>query len=114
MTIRDVDVAFLDETFVGLARARLVDPSLADRLLPILTTTLAHDRTVAAAVFLGTIQQYFRYDVMVVCEFPSVTLHGERSDWVALTAGVARLAEFAACLDDDDDDEDADSLRQWS
>ncbi|KAK8023660.1 hypothetical protein PG993_011726 [Apiospora rasikravindrae] len=109
-TIKDVDVAFLTERLVGLARDRLVDPGLADWLLPGFTTTLAHDRTVAAAVFLGTIQQYFRYEVMVCCGFPSVTLHGERSDWVALTAGVTRLAGFAGCLDD----EDADSLRQWS
>ncbi|KAK7926787.1 hypothetical protein PG985_003785 [Apiospora marii] len=108
--IRDIDVSFLTERFVGLARDRLVDPGLADWLLPVFTTTLPHDRTVSAAVFLGTIRQYFRYDAMMDCGFPSVTLHGERSDWVALTAGVARLADFAACLDN----EDADSLRQWS
>ncbi|KAK8078860.1 hypothetical protein PG994_002667 [Apiospora phragmitis] len=110
--IEDVDVAVLTESLVGLARDRLADPGLADWLLPVFTTTLAHDRTVAAAVFLGTIRQYFRYDAVLCCGFPSVTLHGERGDWVALAAGVARLAEFAACLDDDE--ADADSLRQWS
>ncbi|KAK8128764.1 hypothetical protein PG984_009872 [Apiospora sp. TS-2023a] len=109
-SFKDVGVAFLTERFINLARDRLVDPDLADWLLPVFTTTLAHDRTVAAAVFLGTIRQYFRYNVMMSCGFPSVTLHGERSDWVALSAGVTRLAEFSACLDD----KDAESLRQWS
>lgn len=103
-TIQDVDVAALTEKFVALVAQRLVD-----WLMPNFTTTTPSDRSVAAAVFLGTMKQYFVYHAMVSCGFPSVTLHGERSDWVAMAAGVSRLVDLATGLGD----EDAHSLREW-
>ncbi|KAK8060658.1 hypothetical protein PG996_010588 [Apiospora saccharicola] len=90
-SFRDVDVAFFTERFVSLARDRLVDSGLADWLLPVFTTTHADRRG----------RRLPRH-------YPAVL---SRNDWVALSAGVTRLVEFSACLDDH---EDADSLCQWS
>ncbi|KAF4821901.1 hypothetical protein CGCSCA5_v002791 [Colletotrichum siamense] len=87
-------MAAITEHFVVLLRKHLVDPNLADWLLPTFSTTLPRDRSTAAAVFLGTTKQYFKYNVSIICGFPSITLLGEASDWVELARRVARLADF--------------------
>lgn len=109
-TIQDIDMPSLAGQFAALVKDRLVDPGLTDWLLPTFTTTTPHDLSVAASVFLGTMRQYFNYDVIMGCGFPSVTLHGERSDWVVLATGVSRLADLATGVGD----EDARSLQHWS
>ncbi|KAF6844544.1 hypothetical protein CMUS01_01022 [Colletotrichum musicola] len=96
--IEEVDMAFLTDRLVALARQQMVNPDLCDWMLPTFSTTLPHDRLTVAAVFLGTMQQYFGYGLCIDCGFPSVTLQGERGDWAELAKRVARLAEPA---DDD-------------
>ncbi|KAF4896485.1 hypotheticall protein [Colletotrichum fructicola] len=90
-TVNSFDTTAITEHFVFLLRKHLVDPNLADWLLPIFSTTLPRDCSTAAAVFLGTMKQYFNYNVSITCDFPSITLLGEASDWVER---VARLADF--------------------
>ncbi|KAF6799483.1 hypothetical protein CSOJ01_12476 [Colletotrichum sojae] len=102
-----VAMAFLTDRLVALARQQMVDPDLCDWMLPTFSTTLPHDRLTAAAVFLGTMQQYFGYGLCIDCGFPSVTLRGERGDWAELAKRVARLAEF-------DDAGAAGDVTEWS
>ncbi|KAK1623743.1 hypothetical protein BDP81DRAFT_454193 [Colletotrichum phormii] len=83
-TAQNIDMTALTEKLVDLVKERMVDETMADRLLPTFSTTLPSDRTIAAAVFLGTMKQYFAYGVQVECGFPSVTLLGECSDWADL------------------------------
>ncbi|WYZ42400.1 hypothetical protein EsH8_VI_000099 [Colletotrichum jinshuiense] len=109
-SIEEVDMAFLTDRLVGLARKYLVDPELADWLLPNFSTTLPHDRSTAAAAFLGTMKQYFHYGADIACGFPSITLQGERSDWADLARRVTRLSEFDTATDD----QDGASVSQWS
>lgn len=92
--VNSFEMAAITEYFVFLLRKDLVDPNLADWLLPTFSTTLPRDRSTAAAVFLGIIKQYVNYNVSITCGFPSITLLGEASDWVELARHVARLADF--------------------
>ncbi|KAL3298287.1 hypothetical protein RB213_001891 [Colletotrichum asianum] len=112
-TVNSFDMAAITEHFVFLlrkVRKDLVDPNLADWLLPTFSTTLPRDRSTAAAVFLGTMKQYFNYNVSITCGFPSITLLGEASDWVELARRVARLADFNT----DTLDRDGSSISEWS
>ncbi|KAK2771795.1 hypothetical protein CKAH01_14218 [Colletotrichum kahawae] len=108
--VNSFDMAAITEHFVVLLRKHLVDPNLADWMLPTFSTTLPRDRSTAAAVFLGTMKQYFDYNVRITCGFPSITLLGEASDWVDLARRVTRLAEFNA----DTLDRDGSSISEWS
>ncbi|ATY60549.1 hypothetical protein A9K55_005456 [Cordyceps militaris] len=100
----DMNLPVLVRQFVGLVREQLVDPTLVDWLLPVFSTTQPDDEVAAAAVFLGTVHEYFGYNVQLGCGFPSVTLHGERKDWVDLSSRISRLADFdiASCTSKDD------------
>ncbi|KAH9230888.1 hypothetical protein K456DRAFT_1773562 [Colletotrichum gloeosporioides 23] len=109
-TVNSFDMAAITEHFVFLLRRYLVDPNLADWLLPTFSTTLPRDRSTVAAVFLGTMKQYLNYNVSVTCGFPSITLLGEASDWVELARCVARLADFNT----DTLDRDGSSISEWS
>lgn len=120
-TVEQVDVPAMTQRFVDMVREHLVDDSLADWLLPVFSTTLPVDKTVAAAAFLGTMGEYFGYAAIMGCSFPSVTLHGERKDWVDLLRRIARLTEFDTVVNDISNESkraDSESRRrsvgQWS
>lgn len=104
-SIEEVDMGFLTDQLVEMATEQMVDPGMRAWLLPTFTTTLPHDRLTAAAVFLGTMRQYFHYGCMIGCGFPSVTLRGERSDWADLATRAARLADL---------DDGAGDVAEWS
>ncbi|KAK8925604.1 hypothetical protein VCV18_006034 [Metarhizium anisopliae] len=93
-TVEQVHVPAMTQRFVDMIREHLVDDTLVDWLLPVFSTTLPRDKTVAAAAFLGTMSEYFGCAAILGCSFPSITLHGEREDWVDLLGRMARLAEF--------------------
>ncbi|KAH7636143.1 hypothetical protein B0T09DRAFT_237541, partial [Sordaria sp. MPI-SDFR-AT-0083] len=90
---RAVDVGAVAQRLAAMVKERLVDPNIADTLLPTFTTTTPHDRDVAAIVvmrlFLGVTQEYFRSGIRFGCGLPSVTLLGERSDWTDILRRVA-------------------------
>lgn len=87
--LRAVDVGAVAQRLAAMVKERLVDPNIADTLLPTFTTTTPHDRDVAAIVFLGVTQEYFRSGMRFGCGLPSVTLLGERSDWADILRRVA-------------------------
>ncbi|KAM0460012.1 hypothetical protein ACHAO4_002140 [Trichoderma viride] len=49
--------------------------------MPSFTTTTDTDRAVASALLMGTMQQYYECDLVMLCGLPSVTLLGEIEDW---------------------------------
>ena len=77
-----------------MVKKRLVDPDIADTLLPTFTTTTPHDRAVAAMMFLAATKAYFGASARFGCGFPLVTLLGERSDWADMLRRVAWLETF--------------------
>lgn len=91
-TIWDADVGHVSSRMAGLVKQNLADPDLADWLLPEFSTTLESDRVITAMMLLGAMKKYFRYTMVSGCGFPSVTLHGDREDWVDLTARAKRFA----------------------
>lgn len=65
----------------GLIAKNVVDPALREWVMPSFTTTTATDRVVAAILFMGAMQKYFSYRMVVDCGLPSITLLGEVEDW---------------------------------
>lgn len=93
-TMENLDVAYAAVLFSGLIQANVVEPELDKFFLPNFTTTTSNDISVAAMVMMATTKEYFEYIITVGCGFPSVTLLGEREDWVNLLERLPRLAKF--------------------
>ncbi|VUC34865.1 unnamed protein product [Clonostachys rosea] len=72
----------------------LNDPSLRNWIMPDFTTTETTDKVVAAITMMGTLQAYFSYGVSFCCGLPSVTLLGEREDWVKLRARLEKIPSW--------------------
>lgn len=51
---------------------------------PNFSTTTKKDVVVASICLMGALQKYYGYDVQVGCGLPSVTLLGEKEDWMKL------------------------------
>jgi hypothetical protein len=70
------------------------DPSLRDWILPAFTTTTKVDQAVASILMLASLQKYFEYGYSTMCGFPSITLLGQKEDWVNLEEKLERLPSF--------------------
>ncbi|KAL7794594.1 hypothetical protein V8C37DRAFT_409123 [Trichoderma ceciliae] len=79
----ELDVGLAARLFADLVQENVVDPELERWILPNFSTTTANDT-------------YFQYSAIVGCGFPSVTLLGERDDWVDLLERVLKLARFSS------------------
>lgn len=93
-TLESIDMNVFCERVVAALRGVIIDKGLTDWLLPEFSTTTDNDRTVASVVVMATMKSYFEYVMMIGCGFPSVTLEGEREDWVKLRERVGRLAQY--------------------
>ncbi|KAL6416122.1 hypothetical protein AUP68_00335 [Ilyonectria robusta] len=102
-SLNDVDINLFVERMVGLVKSRLRDPAVASWLLPRFSTTTQTDATVAAMIFMGSMKQYFNYQMRVGCGFPSVTLHGTREDWELIRQSISQLTTLG----------DFQELRDW-
>ena len=90
----DVDMGVMAQEFVRLIHRNVVDPELSAWALPRFSTTTDDDVSVAAVVFMATMQSYFEYDLLGGCGFPSVTLLGEKSDWEEILRRVRKLPQY--------------------
>lgn len=106
--LHNVNVDIFVERMTALVKSQMTDPAVAEWILPQFSTTTQTDRTVASMMFMGAMQQYFKYRMRIGCGFPSVTLHGTKEDWELIRRCVSRfgdlgefdgLAEWIACLD---------------
>ncbi|KAI0703656.1 hypothetical protein C8T65DRAFT_696695 [Cerioporus squamosus] len=75
-------------------RENVVDSTLVEWILPDFTTTTLHDRAVCSIIMMATLKEYFTYSMGETCGIPSVTLEGERSDWVDIYRRLDRLYEL--------------------
>ncbi|KAK1240108.1 hypothetical protein MKX08_007550 [Trichoderma sp. CBMAI-0020] len=94
LSMEELDMAYAAVLFSQLIQKNVVDPELASWMLPNFTTSTTNDVSVAAMVMMATTKKYFEYIIGIGCGFPSVTLLGEREDWVNLLERLPKLAKF--------------------
>lgn len=80
--------------FAQLIENNAVDPGLRDWIVPNFTTTTNDDRSVASIVLMASMQNYFHCDPPKGCGFPSVTLEGDRADWIKILTRVCELPKY--------------------
>ncbi|KAF5513900.1 Uncharacterized protein CGCF413_v000002 [Colletotrichum fructicola] len=93
-SLATVDIGNVVHQMIELVKSSLRDPKMATRLLLEFSTTTENDRATAAMAFLGTMQNYFTYEFRVGCGFPSVTLMGDREDWLKISEGLDVLSSL--------------------
>lgn len=76
----------------AIVEEQLIDKELRNWLIPDFSTTTDTDIAVASIPMLATIKKFFTYEAHTGCGFPSVTLHGEQSDWQNLRTRASVLA----------------------
>ncbi|KAH6915752.1 hypothetical protein BKA70DRAFT_1178945 [Coprinopsis sp. MPI-PUGE-AT-0042] len=89
-----VNFGDLARQMTDLIDANVVDKELKEWILPNFSTTRHNDTVVASVLMMATLKAYFSYGMMLMCGLPSVTLEGERSDWVNLLNRVEKLDSF--------------------
>jgi len=71
------------------------DPTLVPWIIPNFSTTTDTDRASAAVLLMGAMKKYFSYNFACsACGIPSVTLLGDRADWVDLQGRIDRIPEL--------------------
>ncbi|KAI1734542.1 hypothetical protein F4680DRAFT_437850 [Xylaria scruposa] len=90
--IEVVDVGTIDSADFGKMaiwmtmemEKHVVDPELRRWIMPNFSTTEHKDLVTAAILMMGSMQKYFAYTMKLICGIPSVTLLGDRTDWVEI------------------------------
>ncbi|KAF4340178.1 hypothetical protein FBEOM_5875 [Fusarium beomiforme] len=80
--------------FGGEIQKRAKTGWLLDWITPGFSTSTPQDKVTATVLMMGLMQHFFEFEGMLVCGIPSVTLLGEREDWVRLGEKVEMLKEF--------------------
>ncbi|KAF9553394.1 hypothetical protein CPC08DRAFT_697765 [Agrocybe pediades] len=89
-----VDFGNLAHQMTGLIHENLVDRDLKSWILPNFSTTTESDTIICAVLMMATLKAYFSYTIGLACGIPSVTLEGERSDWVKILERIDKLEAF--------------------
>ncbi|KAI1802729.1 hypothetical protein F4811DRAFT_554569 [Daldinia bambusicola] len=83
-SIASADFGKLAVLMTGEIRKSVIDPYLTEWIMPNFTTTTHSDTVTAAILMMGALQEYFKYTFTLTCAVPSLTLLGEREDWVKI------------------------------
>jgi hypothetical protein len=90
----EMDLEAFALKMTGLIAENIKDPSLREWMMPSFTTTTATDKMVASIIMMGSMQKYFMYFLDITCGIPSVTLLGEKRDWVEILDRLEFLNTF--------------------
>ncbi|GAP91508.1 putative duf4419 domain-containing protein [Rosellinia necatrix] len=93
-TVQSADFGELAVQMAKEIEKNVLDPELRDWIMPDFTTTTQTDTITAAVLMMGSMQKYFGYKMSLLCGIPSVTLLGEKGDWVDIRQRLARLPQF--------------------
>ncbi|KAF4618565.1 hypothetical protein D9613_009794 [Agrocybe pediades] len=89
-----VDFGSLAQQMTDLIHKNVVDNDLKDWILPDFSTTTKSDTVTCAVLMMATLKAYFDYTMHLTCGIPSVTLDGDRSDWVKILERIDKLDAF--------------------
>jgi len=93
-TIETVDLGRLAVSLTHEMDKHLVDSDLHNWIMPSFTTTTTTDTITAAIIMMGSMKKYFTYSMSLMCGIPSVTLLGEKEDWVNIRRRLDKLPQF--------------------
>ncbi|KAL8882576.1 MAG: hypothetical protein Q9198_000443 [Flavoplaca austrocitrina] len=93
-TIKTVDLGFLAVRMTKEMDKHIVDPDMRQWILPDFSTTTHTDTVTAAVLMMGAMQEYFSYKMTLCCGIPSVTLLGEKDDWIKIQARLDKLPQL--------------------
>lgn len=93
-TMDTVDFGPLAMEMTKLIEKNVVDPELRTWIMPEFSTTTDSDRVVAAILMMGAMQKYFSYTIALLCGIPSVTLLGEKEDWVQMAGKLDKITQL--------------------
>ncbi|KDR72968.1 hypothetical protein GALMADRAFT_142669 [Galerina marginata CBS 339.88] len=91
-----VNFEHLANQMSNLIHDNVVDKHLKNWILPDFTTTTHSDTVICSVLTMSTLKAYFKYEVLLLCGIPSVTLEGEKEDWEKLLARLDKLSDFGA------------------
>ncbi|KAL8846359.1 MAG: hypothetical protein Q9221_008548 [Calogaya cf. arnoldii] len=72
----------------------IVDADMREWILPDFSTTTHTDTVTAAVLMMGAIQEYFSYKFTLYCGIPSVTLLGDKDDWIKIQRRLWKLPQL--------------------
>ncbi|KAJ5087590.1 hypothetical protein N7456_011206 [Penicillium angulare] len=93
-TIMTADIGGLAVQLTRQIEENVIDKELRAWIMPDFTTTTKSDTVIAAILMMGAMQKYFSYSMMLLCGIPSVTMLGEREDWVKLVNKLDKLQQL--------------------
>ncbi|KAF9542659.1 hypothetical protein CPC08DRAFT_650114 [Agrocybe pediades] len=89
-----VDFGNFARQMTSLVDENVVDKDFKDWILPDFSTTTDTDTVTCAVLLMSTLKAYFNYTSQLICGIPSVTLEGDRSDWVKVLERIDKLETF--------------------
>ncbi|KAL8756547.1 MAG: hypothetical protein Q9184_004461 [Pyrenodesmia sp. 2 TL-2023] len=93
-TIKTVDFGPLAVRMTKEMDKHIVDPDMRQWILPDFSTTTHTDTVTAAVLMMGAMQEYFSYKMTLCCGIPSVTLLGEKDDWIKIQHRLEKLPQL--------------------
>ncbi|KAK5628850.1 hypothetical protein RRF57_004565 [Xylaria bambusicola] len=93
-TLQTADFGKLAVQMTKEIEKHVLDPELRDWIMPHFTTTTKTDTITAAVLMMGSMQKYFGYKMMLLCGISSVTLMGDKGDWVEIRRRLDKLPQF--------------------
>ncbi|KAG8832669.1 hypothetical protein FRC17_000888 [Serendipita sp. 399] len=90
-----VDFGWMASEMGQKIKENILDETLHDWVIPNFTTTTPNDIVICSVLLMSTLQKYFTYLFGIDCGLPSVTLLGERSDYLSILLRLDRFQEFS-------------------
>jgi hypothetical protein len=94
--IQTVDIGRLAMCLTNEMDKHLVNHELHEWIMPSFSTTTDIDTVTAAIIMMGSMQKYFGYLMGLICGIPSVTILGEKADWIDIRRRLDKLPQLGA------------------
>ncbi|KAG8820174.1 hypothetical protein FRC17_010235 [Serendipita sp. 399] len=90
-----VDFGWMANEMGNKIKENIRDETLHDWVIPNFTTTTPNDIVICSVLLMSTLQKYFDYEFDCIdCGIPSITLLGEKDDYLSILFRLDRFEEF--------------------